>query len=111
MIRSPRSTHHGFDYDLQKGPFWTSRRISESLVNNDTAKVETKFVIMNWTKPRKMEEIDLVSKDTVADLIKQKFESPLPKCQDDDDPFVKVTHDMIKMTIRKLMMIISWDLS
>ena len=37
-----------------------------------------------------MEEIDLVSKDTVADLIKQKFESPLPKCQDDDDPFVKV---------------------
>ena len=39
---------------------------------------------------RKMEEIDLVSKDTVADLIKQKFESPLPKCQDDDDPFVKV---------------------
>ena len=31
-----------------------------------------------------------MSKDTVADLIKQKFESPLPKCQDDDDPFVKV---------------------
>ena len=50
---------------------------------------ETEFVI-KLTKPRKMEEIDLVSKDTVADLIKQKFESPLPKCQDDDDPFVKV---------------------
>ena len=48
-----------------------------------------------------MEEIDLVSKDTVADLIKQKFESPLPKCQDDDDPFVKV----IRMMIWKLMMI------
>ena len=51
-----------------------------------------------------MEEIDLVSKDTVADLIKQKFESPLPKCQDDDDPFVKVIGMMI-ITIWKLMMI------
>ena len=49
-----------------------------------------------------MEEIDLVSKDTVADLIKQKFESPLPKCQDDDDPFVKVIGMMM---IWKLMMI------
>ena len=48
-------------------------------------------IVINFAKPRKMEEIDLVSKDTVADLIKQKFESPLPKCQDDDDPFVKVT--------------------
>ena len=48
---------------------------------------------------RKMEEIDLVSKDTVADLIKQKFESPLPKCQDDDDPFVKVIR-MIKIMMR-----------
>ena len=46
-----------------------------------------------------MEEIDLVSKDTVADLIKQKFESPLPKCQDDDDPFVKVIR-MIKIMMR-----------
>ena len=46
-----------------------------------------------------MEEIDLVSKDTVADLIKQKFESPLPKCQDDDDPFVKVTRMMIMSTL------------
>ena len=48
---------------------------------------------------RKMEEIDLVSKDTVADLIKQKFESPLPKCQDDDDPFVKVIR-MIKIMMK-----------
>ena len=46
-----------------------------------------------------MEEIDLVSKDTVADLIKQKFESPLPKCQDDDDPFVKVIR-LIKIMMR-----------
>merc|ERR1711936_95991 len=38
---------------------------------------------------RKMEDIDLVSKTTVDDLIFQKFESPLPKSQDDDDPFIK----------------------
>ena len=57
-------------------------------MNDKAGKFETKI---NFTKSRKMEEIDLVSKDTVADLIKQKFESPLPKCQDDDDPFVKVT--------------------
>ena len=57
-----------------------------------------------------MEEIDLVSKDTVADLIKQKFESPLPKCQDDDDPFVKVIGMMI-MRIWKLMMIREWGAS
>ena len=54
--------------------------------------------MINLTKPRKMEEIDLVSKDTVADLIKQKFESPLPKCQDDDDPFVKVIRIMRAIT-------------
>ena len=68
-------------------------------MNDKAGKFETKI---NFTKPRKMEEIDLVSKDTVADLIKQKFESPLPKCQDDDDPFVKVIGMMM---IWKLMMI------
>ena len=49
-----------------------------------------------------MEEIDLVSKDTVADLIKQKFESPLPKCQDDDDPFVKVVTITFSQTLSYL---------
>ena len=49
-----------------------------------------------------MEEIDLVSKDTVADLIKQKFESPLPKCQDDDDPFVKVVTITISQPLSNL---------
>jgi len=50
---------------------------------------------------RKMEEIDLVSKDTVKDLIQQKFESPLPKCQDDDDPFIKGEFDVIKELLEK----------
>ena len=76
-------------------------------MNDKAGKFETKI---NFTKPRKMEEIDLVSKDTVADLIKQKFESPLPKCQDDDDPFVKVIGMMI-MRIWKLMMIREWGAS
>jgi len=53
------------------------------------------------TELKKMEEIDLVSADTVADLIKQKFESPLPKCQDDDDPFVKGEFDVIKELLEK----------
>merc|ERR1739844_695706 len=51
---------------------------------------------------RKMEEIDLVSKSTVDDLIFQKFESPLPKCQDDDDPFIKGEFDVIKELLEKL---------
>jgi len=50
---------------------------------------------------RRMEEIDLVSKDTVKDLIHQKFESALPKCQDDDDPFIKGEFDVIKELLEK----------
>merc|ERR1712123_509565 len=50
---------------------------------------------------RRMEEIELVSKDTVKDLIHQKFESALPKCQDDDDPFIKGEFDVIKELLEK----------
>jgi len=54
------------------------------------------------TELRKMEEIDLVSKATVDDLIAQKFESPLPRCPDDDDPFIKGEFDVIKELLEKL---------
>jgi len=50
---------------------------------------------------RKMEKIDLVSKDTVSDLINQKFESALPKTQDEDDPFIKGEFDVIKELLEK----------
>ena len=50
---------------------------------------------------RKMESIDLVSKATVDDLIFQKFESPLPRSQDDDDPFIKGEFDVIKELLEK----------
>ena len=43
----------------------------------------------------------MVSKDTVADLIHQKFESPLPKGQDDDDVFVKGEFEVIKELLEK----------
>jgi len=45
---------------------------------------------------RNMEKIDLVSKNTVADLIHQKFECTLPHTPDDDDPFIKGEFDVIK---------------
>ena len=48
-----------------------------------------------------MESIDLVSKATVDDLIFQKFESPLPKSQDDDDPFIRGEFDVIKELLEK----------
>merc|ERR1712212_1196768 len=51
---------------------------------------------------RKMEDIDLVSKSTVDDLIHQKFEGELPKCQDDDDPFIKGEFDVIKELLEKV---------
>jgi len=54
------------------------------------------------TELRNMEQIDLVSKSTVDELIYQKFESPLPKCQDDDDPFIKGEFDVIKELLEKV---------
>ena len=50
---------------------------------------------------RKMEEIELVSKQTVDDLIFQKFECELPRWQDDDDPFIKGEFDVIKELLEK----------
>merc|ERR1719412_824106 len=51
---------------------------------------------------KKMAEIDLVSKDVIETLIKQKFEAPLPKNQDDDDPFIKGEFDVIKELLEKV---------
>ena len=50
---------------------------------------------------RKMESIDLVSKATVDDLIFQKFESPLPNSQDEEDPFMRGEFDVIKELLEK----------
>ena len=57
---------------------------------------------MKLTIFRRMEDIDLVAKNTVDDLIHQKFESALPKCQDDDDPFIKGEFDVIKELLEKV---------
>jgi len=51
---------------------------------------------------KKMAEIDLVAKDVIESLIKQKFEAPLPKNQDDDDPFIKGEFDVIKELLEKV---------
>ena len=52
---------------------------------------------------KKMAEIDLVSKDVIDSLIKQKFEAPIPKNQDDDDPFIKGEFDVIKELLEKVL--------
>ena len=49
-----------------------------------------------------MAEIELVSKDVIDSLIVQKFEAPLPKNQDDDDPFIKGEFDVIKELLEKV---------
>ena len=54
---------------------------------------------------KKMAEIDLVAKDVIESLIKQKFEAPLPKNQDDDDPFIKGEFDVIKELLEKVLII------
>jgi len=54
------------------------------------------------TELRKMAEIGLVPQATAEDLIKQKFEFPLPRGQDDDDPFIKGEFDVIKELLEKL---------
>ena len=53
------------------------------------------------TELRKMADIGLVPQGTAEDLIKQKFEFPLPKGQDDDDPFIKGEFDVIKELLEK----------
>jgi len=50
---------------------------------------------------KQMSSIGLVSQETVNDLIKTKFEYPLPKTQDDDDPFIKGEFDVIKELLEK----------
>ena len=49
-----------------------------------------------------MSSLGLVPLNTVDDLIKQKFESPLPRTQDDDDPFIKGEFDVIKELLEKV---------
>ena len=51
---------------------------------------------------RRMAEIELVAKDVIDNLIVQKFEAPLPKCQDDDDPFIKGEFDVVKELLEKV---------
>jgi len=54
------------------------------------------------TELRRMGDIGLVPQATVDDLIKQKFEAPLPRTQDDDDPFIKGEFDVIKELLEKI---------
>ena len=49
-----------------------------------------------------MAELGLIPPDTAEDLIKQKFEFPLPRGQDDDDPFIKGEFDVIKELVASL---------
>ena len=58
--------------------------------------------ILICTELRKMAEIGLVPQATAEDLIKQKFEFPLPCGQDDDDLFIKGEFDVIKELLEKL---------
>jgi hypothetical protein len=58
--------------------------------------------ILICTELRKMAEIGLVSQATAENLIKQKFEFPLPRGQDDDTTFIKGEFDVIKELLVKL---------
>ena len=55
---------------------------------------------------KKMGEIGLVPQATVDNLISQKFESPLPKSMDDDDPFIKGEFDVIKELLEKVRIVL-----
>ncbi len=49
------------------------------------------------TELRKMAEIQLVSENTIQTLINQKFESPVKKKPDDNDPLISGEFDVIKV--------------
>ena len=50
----------------------------------------------------RMGDIGLVPKNVIDDLIKQKFEAPIPKSQDDDDPLIKGEFEVIKELLEKV---------
>jgi len=54
------------------------------------------------TELKRMKELGLIPAETVGELIKQKFEAPLPRSQDDDDPFIKGEFDVIKELLEKI---------
>jgi len=54
------------------------------------------------TELKKLMEDGLVPQETVEGLIKQKFEAPMPRLQDDDDPFIKGEFDVIKELLEKM---------
>lgn len=54
------------------------------------------------TELKRMGSIGLIPEATVDDLIKTKFEAPLPKAQDDDDPFIQGEFDVIKELLAKV---------
>ena len=72
--------------------------IISCLMQHNCSFIKIKIHFSNF---RNMEKIDLVAKNTVDDLIFSKFESPLPKAQDDDDPFIKGEFDVIKELLEK----------
>ena len=52
---------------------------------------------------RKMAELGIgITKDTAEDLIKQKFEFPLPKSTEDDDQLLRGEFDVIKELLARL---------
>jgi hypothetical protein len=51
---------------------------------------------------RRMEQMGLLPGNTVENIIKSKFEFPLPKTQVEDDPFIKGEFDVIKELLEKL---------
>ena len=51
---------------------------------------------------RRMGQIGLLPEITVENIIKAKFESPLPRTQVEDDSFIKGEFDVIKELLEKL---------
>lgn len=56
--------------------------------------------IMVTTSLKKTNELGLVPDATVESLINATFEAPLPKTEDDDDPYIKGEFDVIKDLIK-----------
>jgi len=54
------------------------------------------------TELKELGDIGLVPPQTVNGLIAQKFESAMPRVQDDDDPFIKGEFDVIKELLEKM---------
>ena len=110
LKQEPASTQCVFSCQAGMGRTTLGRRLILITVNQSIILCVSGMIIACQVKEiqicselRKMAELGIgITKDTAEDLIKQKFEFPLPKSTEDDDQLLRGEFDVIKELLAKL---------